>query len=285
MKIQILSDLHLEFSECDDRTLKNLSDTDYEVERRLDIANENNLRWRGDVIAPTDADLIVLAGDINTGTRGVEWAMVESLAHNKPIAYVMGNHEYYKHAYPRLLDKVRAMTEGTNVHVLNNEELLIDGVRILGTTLWTDYKLLGEDKRMLAMMTTGDGINDYRKIRVSPKFRKLDPVDTLMWHDMSRIWLESMLENKFDGKTVVITHMAPSIRSHDSNYPIDELSCAYVSDLEHLMDGDKASLWIHGHIHVCNDYSINGTRVICNPRGYYGHELVEEFDPLMVVEV
>ena len=34
-----------------------------------------------------------------------------------------------------------------------------------------------------------------------------------------------------------------------------------------MLDGSRAQLWIHGHTHDSFDYVVNGTRVVCNPRG------------------
>ena len=108
MKLQILSDLHLEFAPCQ--------------------------------IVNTDADVVILAGDIHLGDRGYKWA--EQNIKNKEVIYVLGNHEFYKEATPRLFEKLKKETKGTNIHVLENESISIGGVKFLGCTLWTDFELL-----------------------------------------------------------------------------------------------------------------------------------------------
>jgi calcineurin-like phosphoesterase family protein len=89
----------------------------------------------------------------------------------------------------------------------------------------------------------------------------------------------------FDGKTVVVTHHAPSSQSVHPRYANDLLTPAFASNLENLMDGDRAALWIHGHMHDPFDYEIYGTRVVCSPRGYAPNSLTPEFRPDWVVEV
>lgn len=94
------------------------------------------------------ADLVVLAGDIHLGARGIEWA-IDTFA-DLPMVYVPGNHEYYPTpgsrpaARGQLFEQMRqaAKASGGRVHLLNRGEVQFKGVRILGATLWTDFRLL-----------------------------------------------------------------------------------------------------------------------------------------------
>jgi len=128
-------------------------------------------------------------------------------------------------------------------------------------------------------------MSDYKKITASGRdagtYRKLHPRDTLRRHEFSRAWLKNSLADPFDGPTVVITHHAPSARSVPTEFEGDVLSAAYASDLESLM-GKDVQLWIHGHMHHSLDYEINGTRVLCNPRGYAPKYLNKDFNDLIV---
>ena len=108
MKIQILSDLHNEFIS--------------EIPRSTLSGKERYRLWMGK-IPITDADLIVLAGDIDLGVKSLEWATEESIRINVPFIYVAGNHEYYNHEYCATLKKMRDIAEGTNVHFLENNEI------------------------------------------------------------------------------------------------------------------------------------------------------------------
>ena len=248
MKVQILSDLHLEFA-------------DFEIPE-------------------TDADVIVLAGDIHVGTRAVEWIQDQT---NKPVIYILGNHEYYHQAFPKLQETVRDLCEGTNIHFLENDEVIIDGVRFLGATLWSDFNLFGkQEKSMLEARAT---MNDFRMIRPEDERRKfIKAEDFLEAHNKSMQFLEQALKTS-DLPTVVMSHNAPSNRSSEARYKDSALAPAFASNLESFIEQHQPKLWIHGHMHNSSDYMIAETRVICNPRGYEGHELNESFKTDLVVEI
>jgi Icc-related predicted phosphoesterase len=88
-----------------------------------------------------------------------------------------------------------------------------------------------------------------------------------------------MLADPFDGRTVVVTHHAPSSQSVHPRYANDLLTPAFASNLESLMGGDGVALWIHGHMHESYDYGAYGTRVVCNPRGYAPDAMNPDFRP------
>jgi len=228
----------------------------------------------------TDADVVVLAGDIHVGVKGVKWALEKFP--NKPVVYVLGNHEFYKQAYPRLLDKLHELVEGENVHILENSKLELNDTVILGCTLWTDFKLYGDPR--IAGFEASQRMTDYRRIRVSPQFRRLSPKDSGAIHHQSVAWLSKELAELNERKVVVITHHAPSVQSFPDNSPDNLLNAAYASNLDDFVAKSNANLWIHGHIHVQKDYFIGSTRVLCNPRGY-PDEPNEQFDEGMVIEI
>lgn len=253
---------------------------------KLHVLSDLHLGFRDFEPPETDADVLVLAGDIDVGMRGMEAA--KTYARGRPVLYVAGNHEFYGEALPRHLRKLEAAAEGSTVRFMEDREVAIDGVRLLGCTLWTDFELLGNQR--LAAEVSRSIMNDYQRIRVEPDFRRLWPQDTMAMHHRSVRWLNERLDAGFDGPTVVITHAAPSIRSVAPRHRTDPLSAAFASNLEWMLDG-RAALWIHGHTHFCCDYEIGGTRVIANCRGYPGEESAAEsgdaraFDPALVVEV
>lgn len=248
MRVHVLSDLHLEFRPYDD--------------------------------ASPDADVVVLAGDVWLGVRGVEWA--RGRWPDTPIVYVAGNHEYYGETLPRLTEKLRWLAGERGVHFLENEAAEIGGVRFLGCTLWTDFQLTGDV--VVARAAAGQVMNDYRKIRVTPEYRRLRPDDTASLHARSRRWLEEQLGAGTTAGAVIVTHHAPSLRSVPPEYRSDPVTAAFASSLDELAERSGAALWVHGHMHACVDYAIGGTRVLANPRGY-PDEGVRAFDPGLVVEV
>ncbi len=210
---------------------------------------------------PADADVVVLAGDIHNGPAGVEWAKA---CFAEPVLYVAGNHEPYDgefHATPAAL---RAAAAGSGVRVLDCGETVIGGVRFLGCTLWTDFALTGAAGRELALGKYGAWLVDYRAIRWGE--RAFAAADSIALHHEQRRWLASRLVRPFDGATVVITHHAPHPGSIAPKFATHPLNPAFISNLEDLMG--RAQLWIHGHTHHAFDYTVRGTRVVCNPRGY-----------------
>ncbi|OCQ96024.1 phosphoesterase [Nostoc sp. MBR 210] len=247
MKIHVLSDLHLEFQPFN--------------------------------IPDIDADIVVLAGDINLRERGIKWA-IENIT-NKPVIYVLGNHEYYGSAYPKLVEKLKDYSLGTNVTVLENDLFTIEDVNFLGCSLWTDFKLFGESR--IAGAEANYVMNDYKKIRVSPQYSRLRSIDTAIICRKSVNWLKNTLPS-LSGKTVIISHHAPSIKSIPFEYKEDILSAAYASNLDDLVAESKALFWIHGHIHQSLDYQIEQTRIICNPRGY-PDEPNNYFNPELSIDI
>lgn len=247
MKLHVLSDIHIEFESFD---------------------------------APaTDADAVVLAGDIHIGRNGLDWALRQFP--DKPVIYVLGNHEYYGKAIPRYTEKLREFAAGTNVHILEQEALSLDGVTFLGCTFWTDFELFGDPR--IAGYEATQKLTDYKKIRVSPKYSRLRSMDTAAIHHRSRRWLDSQLQDSSDD-VVVITHHAPSRKSLADSRQDDLMNAANVSDLDEFVGRSNAKLWIHGHLHVPSDYTLGKTRVLCNPRGS-PDEYNDQFIPDFVVSV
>ncbi|MFP3604655.1 metallophosphoesterase [Paraburkholderia sp. SIMBA_053] len=235
-------------------------------------------------------DLVILAGDIGTRHRGVEWTKTWAPAiPGTPVLMIAGNHEFYGGHFDKVIGEMRNAAKGTNIHVLENDQVIIDGVRFLRCTMWTDFKLYGLHTSLpSAIESIRLGLTDYRKITASGReagsYRKLHPRDTLRRHELSRAWLKNRLVEPFSGSTVVITHHAPSARSIPGEFEGDVTSAAYASDLD-SMSGEHVRLWIHGHIHESMDYEINGTRILCNPRGYAPKYLNEDFNPSLVIEL
>jgi predicted phosphodiesterase len=228
----------------------------------------------------TGADVVVLAGDTATGIEGMR--MARDWFPGRPVLYVAGNHEFYRESTPRLQRKLAQAGDAWGIHYLENRAVVVDGVRFLGCTLWTDFELFGE--RQVAMAAAQAVMNDFRLIRVDPEYRRFRPADARVSHLISLDWLVRTLETPFDGPTVVVTHHAPSLRSVNPPFREHPATPAYASDLEWLLDG-RVAMWIHGHTHVCLDYEVGGTRVVSNQRGYAEEDPVDDFDPACVVEL
>lgn len=231
-------------------------------------------------------DIVILAGDIDTGGRAVEWAAKTFTG--LPVLYVAGNHEAYGMTLEDAEAEIKQETlQHMNVHFLNCDEIVIDNVRFLGCTLWTDFCLFGENKRWGAMIDAREAMSDYQRIRRKTDFRKLHPADTARLHAQHKAWLRNRLEQPTIARaTVVISHMAPSMLSVAEEYAGDPVSAAFASNLDDLVE--MCDLYVHGHMHKSFDYRIGRGRVICNPCGYPLEDGVAEnadFDPTLIIEV
>ena len=229
-----------------------------------------------------DADVIVLAGDIATGTDGVEWA--REWSGGRPVLYVAGNHEFYGHAMPGLIDDLRRAAAGSPVHVLENDAVTIDGVRFLGCTMWSDFDFDGPERREASMRFCERVVNDYEYITFGPAGRALAARDTRMAHVSSRRWLASRLSQPQDAPTVVVTHHQPLIRMRPPTPQLRAIAGAFATDLTDMMGADRVAVWIYGHTHRVADLEIRGTRILSNPRGY-PHQPADGFDPACVIEL
>jgi len=253
MKLHILSDLHLSVSEL--------------------------------ALTPTVADVLVLAGDIGRPEQAVAFAV----AAGKPVLYVAGNHEFYGRSIDRTIAGLRQLCAGSAVHFLEGDECVLGGTRFLGTTLWTDFALFPEPAlREQAVQMATRLMRDFARIRRDEDSESLfTPADAAARHALSLAWLERKLDQSWAGPTVVITHHAPSTRSIHRRFAGSPINAGFVSGLERLMGARRVALWIHGHTHNSFDYEIEGTRVVCNPRGYarLGVNENPEFDPAFIVEL
>ena len=252
---------------------------------KLNILSDLHL-GQGELAPPaSDADLVVLAGDIARPPQALDWAR----ALGKPVLYVAGNHEFYGGSLAGAAAQLEQLCAGTRVRVLDRRCELIGRVRFLGCTLWTDFLLFGEGERQQAAI--GEAMHfmrDFSRIRLNEETPDLfTPEHSMALFRRDRDWLAGELARPHDGPTVVITHHAPARGSIHPRFEQSLLNACFVSDAQDLMDGARVQLWIHGHTHDSFDYVLNGTRVVCNPRGYAKGGVNENaaFDPDFTVRI
>lgn len=274
MRVNIISDLHLEFGDlvlpggdvllisgdvCESRTLR---------------------KYRYD-------PLNIMDGHDNPKRldRAQRFFIEEVGAKYRHAIYVMGNHEHYHTKFNRTWHELIAEMPD-NVEVLENQSMEIDGVLFLGATLWTDCNK-GDP---LTIQTLKNGMQDYRAIThmKSGIYRKLIPQDTMEAHMRTKEFFSNELEQHPGKDVVVVTHHAPSYKSVHPHYAHDvHMNGGYASDLsEFILDRPQIKFWTHGHMHDPSDYMIGDCRVICNPRGYKGYEQrVNDFDPTVGFDI
>jgi len=252
---------------------------------KLNILSDLHLSQGALDLPSNAADLVVLAGDIARPAQALEWAA----GLGKPVLYVPGNHEFYGASLGGTLANLRSLSAGTAVKILDDEEVVIAGVRFLGSTLWTDFRLFGGgEQRAAAHDEALRWMRDYRRIFRDPALQQLfRPQDGAALFQRHAAWLAQRLAQPHDGPTVVITHHAPSPASIHPRFAGSLMNACFVSKADALLDGSRVRLWIHGHTHDSFDYRLNGTRVVCNPRGYARDGVNENarFDPDFIVEV
>jgi predicted phosphodiesterase len=232
MRLQILSDLHLEFG-------------DYEPEQ-------------------PQVDAVILAGDIHVRRNGVAW--IKRQLSDCTVIYIAGNHEFYGSTVPGLFRDLRAATEGSHICLLENEAIEIGEVTFLGCTLWSDFQLWPDTRA--AMLAAGKGLSDFNVIRGKADWFR--PEDSVELHQESVSWLKEALGECNPQKTVIVTHHAPSAKSIPPQHAGSILNAAFASALDEFVKASGVPLWIHGHTHHCVDYQLGRTRVFSNQRGYPG---------------
>jgi len=264
MKITLVSDLHLEFSDCF-------------------FKNEQG------------ADVLILGGDImvaskvnklnsDYGQRFREFLSRCSFQFPH-VVYIAGNHEFYNDGdWVKGLEELRvACAQFPNVYFLERDMKVIDDVIFVGGTVWTDMNK-GDP---LTLHAVRDMMNDYRAIRNDEKgYVKLKPMDTVERHRKTLEYFKFVLSENKDKKCVVVGHHSPSFQSVHETYRGETLmNGAYHSDLsEFILDHPQIKLWTHGHTHHPFDYMIGETRIVCNPRGYDGYEDTG-WNPNLILEI
>ncbi|TAM94169.1 MAG: metallophosphoesterase [Rhodanobacteraceae bacterium] len=250
---------------------------------RLNILSDLHLSL-GDLALPeTDADVVILAGDIARPGQAMAWARRFS----RPVVYVPGNHEFYGSGLPATVASLRSLAVGSCIHVLDRQECVLCGLRFLGVTMWTDFMLKGDGApRARAIAQAAERMRDFSHIdSAEHPGTPFTPEESTRVFRGQLDWLAQKLAEPCECPTVVVTHHAPSRRSVHPRFADAPLNAAFASDLERLMGGGRVALWVHGHMHDSFDYVVRGTRVVCNPRGYAGIEENPAFDPRLVVEV
>lgn len=279
MKIQLLSDLHLE------------AEPDFK---------------------PTPApgtDLLVLAGDIGSYQNGSQLSDHDfglarfSPRHGwpTPVLFVPGNHEYDRQDFDLAHERLRETCARLGIRLLEREvvtaaELLgpsAPPVRFIGTTLWSDFDALNPAAQSAGgTLTQALQARDKAFRAANFYLRKTETVRSgqAMLAEQIReqalvcqAWLRDALAQRFDGQTVVITHFAPSLQSADPRYGLAPGTAGFCNALDDLLP--HAQLWLHGHLHCPSDYTRHGCRVVANPLGYARKGEQALFNPTLCLDL
>ena len=286
MKIKLVSDLHLEFSD-------------------IMIPNDNNydvLILAGDIMVATDlhdhpepantTDQMAIANGTGLGRRQLAAQrfrdFLKRCSFQFPhVIYVAGNHEFYHGKWNQsLITLSNECAKFPNVYFLEAGSKKINDVTFIGGTLWTDMNK-GDP---LTLHSVRDMMNDFRVIKKDLEgYTNLKPHDTVVRHRHMLDYIKNIVAERGDEKFVVVGHHSPSFQSVHEGYRSETLmNGAYHSDLsEFILDRPQIKLWVHGHTHHPFDYAIGETRIVCNPRGYENEGYSEDsgWNPNIVLEV
>lgn len=262
MKINVISDLHLEFAD-------------------LELPGGDILILSGDIMEARklkkdmyNPDMVLFEHERPDRRPDRFYRFFkEECSKYREVVMVMGNHEHYGFRLQKTYAQIAEQLPD-NVTLLENQTHIIDDVVFVGCTLWTDMN----QSDPLTMFHMKSSMNDYRQItqfnEAKNVYHRLDPERTVADHYVSRKFIRETVEADPAQKYVVVTHHAPSRASTANQYAnATMMNGAYSSSLEDIMlDNPQIKLWTHGHTHDLFDYMVGSTRVVCNPRGYHGYE-------------
>ena len=258
MKLQLLSDLHLETETFDPEP------------------------------AP-GAELLVLAGDIDASWQGLArfagWPV--------PVLFVPGNHEFDGRAFEGVIPALREACARHGIRLLHRERHVIEAadgqlVRFVCAIRWSDFDVFGAAQRERAMRAAGYFM---RLMAATRQDRPFDAAGVREEGLACRAWLETELSHTPQGrwhKTVVVTHFGPSLKSADPRYGRQPGTASFCSADDDLIP--RADLWLHGHLHCRHNYTVSRpglapARVLCQARGLEAKGETAGLDPLRVIEV
>lgn len=222
-------------------------------------------------IPKTDADVVLVAGDTANSDSGMPWLQEQAERLQVPLITIAGNHEYFGedvlHFDHKLAtwDNYDSSTQ-SGVRFLQCQHVDIGDIRILGCTLWTDYEYQANEETVTIAKRF---MRDYKQIYAGTEL--FTPEVSMQIHNKQRTWLKQALitAKQLDKKVVVMSHHSISPLSVSEKFATLPSNAAFVSDLSAWMHEPWApTLWVHGHTHEAFDYRINNTRVIVNPRAY-----------------
>ena len=254
MKLQILSDLHLE---------------------------------HGGVLPEHqhEADVLVVAGDLVPYTKSLMELLADHWCTAPSIVYVLGNHEFYGADIDDARAKLAKECANAGIHLLDPGTIRVEGVRFIGATLWTDFELDGPSRTAASHILASRGVSDFMGA-IRHRGRHFTTWESVERHRSDRAFIERELAraHRASETAVVVTHHAPSPRCVRPWFRDHPFNPAFASNLDPLIERYEPALWIHGHMHDPVDERVGKTRILANPAGY-PHENKRGFNPQLCVEV
>ena len=286
MKIKLVSDLHLEFS---DVYINNDDNCDVLI-LGGDICIAQDLHDHPEPANTTDQAAIAAGTGLGRRQQAAQRYrdFFKRCSFQFPhVIYIMGNHEFYHGKFYAGIKYMREeLARYPNIYMLEQDTKIINDVVFVGGTLWTNMNR----RDPLTMHAIEGMMNDFRIIRNDARnYACMSALDVAIRHDKTLAYIEHIVHEHRNKKCVVVGHHSPSFQSAHAIYAHETLmNGGYHSELsEFIMDHPQIKLWTHGHTHHPFDYVIGETRIVCNPRGYHHNGYSEDtgWNPNIVLEV
>ena len=249
------------------------------------------------------ADALVLAGDIGSYQNGsmlfdqqdTDFGLArfsprkDLAAWPVPVFFVPGNHEYDGLPFEEADARLRETCERLEITFLHQRVVVMQGVRLIGCTLWSDFEALvplsGPITQQLQARQKAERAADFylRKTGTTLNGQPFLSAAVRAKAQDDQAWLSNALSESFEGPTVVITHFAPSLKSADPRYGLTPGTAGFCTALDDLLP--LVPLWLHGHLHAPSDYRHQGCRVVANPLGYARKKEQAKFQSQLLVEI
>jgi predicted phosphodiesterase len=296
---------------------------------RIQLLSDLHLEAHPDFVASPapGADLLVLAGDIGSyQTRHdgsvmsePDWGLrrfsplPQFAGWPVPVVFVPGNHEYDARDVDEAHAALRHTCDRLGIRWLERESLVLGEVRLIGTTLWSDYDALGAlpavrprrpgpsagksrgagagalatdplTHRLRQREKAFRAANFYLVKMASERHGRLFDAEAMRALALDcQHWLREALARPFEGRTVVVTHFAPTLHSADPRYGLSPGTAGFCNALDDLLP--QADLWLHGHLHCPQDVQVGRCRIVANPLGYAHKNEQLAFQPVGLIEV
>jgi predicted phosphodiesterase len=227
---------------------------------------------------PNDVDVLVLAGDI--GSKHILPSVLRQYCDKfKEVVYVAGNHCHWDNSVQGLASMMTTITN-SNFHWLHNSSWTYNNQVFHGTTLWFD------ELSQATLQLTSVRTKKYKAGTVHwPDFEFVEGGSTVIYEEFKKA-KEYLIQNVKEGD-IVVTHHMPSYKCVSPKYFGDPYNPFFVGDVEEVIINNKPKLWLYGHTHIPNDFTLQDTRLIVNCRGYPSERNFENgvFKPNLTIEL
>ena len=271
LRIQFVSDLHLEFSE--------------------------NRRWLEEHPLEVAGDILLIAGDTayldvpesgrDTYSQYKFWDWASE--HYKQVIVCFGNHDFYGYYDLATMPDGYCKQIRTNIHAYYNKviHLTAEGgltsnsdsglIDIIVSTLWAKIEPHN------AFMTEHN-VSDFYRIKY--KGHRLTADDFNSEHERCMAFIRQAVAESRAATKIVLTHHVPTQLCTAEEFRGSTINGAFTVELGDYIVGSGIDWWVYGHSHRNIDAQIGGTKIVSNQLGYisHGEHLTNGFNSAKYIE-